>query len=178
MTSAIVGRRRILVTAVAGAVVSCAGQPALGQSVNTEDLVRQLQPEGPRTRSLRGVTVTPGQQQARPSVDLYINFEFDSARLDGNGLLSLQALGNALKDARLNDYRFEIVGHTDAVGDDAYNQRLSEARAAAVRDHLITRLGVAPQRLTAMGMGRSRLLDSARPTDGINRRVQVTNVGL
>lgn len=170
------GRRSLLLAPLLFAV---AGDAARAQTpASAEDIVRKLTPSGPATRSLRGVTVTPGEQKALPSIDLYINFEFDSAKLDANGLLALQALGTAMKDPRLKGYLFQIAGHTDAVGDDAYNQRLSEARARTVRDHLIQQFGVPPENLSAVGLGKSKLLDPARPADAVNRRVQIVNFGI
>lgn len=175
MSTVRLGRRLLLVPlATAAFVVSV----ARAQAPAAEDIVKGLTPPKPQTRSLRGVTVTPGEQKTLPSIDLYINFEFDSARLDSNGLVALQALGTAMKDPRLNGYLFEIAGHTDAVGDDAYNQRLSEARANTVRDHLIRQYGIPADKLTAAGFGKSKPLDPSRPADAINRRVQVTNLGL
>lgn len=152
--------------------------PILAQApASSDDIVRKLIPAGPRTRSLRGVTVTPGDQNALPSIDLYINFEFDSAKLDTNGMLVLQALGTAMKDSRLKGYLFQIAGHTDAVGDDLHNKKLSEARAYAVRDYLVRHFNVSPDVLSVAGYGKSRLLDPTRPNDGVNRRVQITNLG-
>jgi outer membrane protein OmpA-like peptidoglycan-associated protein len=144
---------------------------------SSEHIVRKLLPSAPQTRSIRGVTVTPGTQTALPSIDLYINFEFDSAKLDSNGIVILQSLGGAIKDPRLRGYLFQIAGHTDAVGDDPYNKRLSEARAQTVRDYLIRQFGVSSDVLSAVGFGKSRLLDASRPSDAINRRVQITNLG-
>ncbi|MBX9945576.1 MAG: OmpA family protein [Reyranella sp.] len=160
------------------AIAALSGTARAQAPASAEDIVRKLTPSGPATRSLRGVTVTPGEKTAPPSIDLYINFEFDSAKLDSNGILALQALGTALKDPRLKGNLFQIAGHTDAVGDDAYNQRLSEARARTVRDYLIQQFGVPPEALTAVGLGKSKLLDPSRPTDAVNRRVQVTNFGI
>src|SRR5262249_46171062 len=107
----------------------------------------------------------------------YINFEFDSARLLNDGVLVLQALGAALKDPKLSNGYFEVAGHTDAVGTIEYNQKLSEDRANAVVDYLVANFKISPGRLNAVGYGKSRLLDPSRPTDGVNRRVQITNVG-
>ncbi len=149
---------------------------ASAQQPSSEEIVGKLVP-APVTRSLRGITVTAGQEPAKPTLDLYINFEFDSARLDTDGLLVLKRLGAALKDPKLAAYRFEIAGHTDAVGAAEYNRQLSEKRAMAVVDHLITAYEIDPARLVAIGYGKSRLLDPDKPDAGVNRRVQITNLG-
>ena len=150
---------------------------AAAQGVSPEDIVRELTPQ-PHTRSIRGVEVIPGQEEEKaPSIDLHIGFEFDSAKLDTDGVLTLKRLAAALKDPRLQGYRFQIAGHTDAVGSDSYNQALSERRAEAVRDNLVFYYDIDPARLTTVGYGKTKLLDPSKPTDGINRRVQITNLG-
>ncbi len=85
-------------------------------------------------------------------------------------------LGKALSDSSLRGARFEIAGHTDAVGSVEYNQRLSEARAGTVRDYLLAHAGLDPQKLVAIGFGKLKLYDTANPTAGINRRVQITRL--
>ena len=50
-----------------------------------------------------------------------------------------------------------IVGHTDTVGGNAYNQKLSEKRAGAVKDELV-RLGIPGDKISAMGKGETELL--------------------
>jgi outer membrane protein OmpA-like peptidoglycan-associated protein len=150
--------------------------PSRAQVPSSEDIVNKLAP-APLTRSIRGVTVSPGQSPERPSIDLYIPFDFDSARLLTEGTLILDRLGAALKDPLLARSRFEVAGHTDAVGTDDYNQKLSELRAKAVVDYLTRKFNIAGDRLVAVGYGRSRLRNPAKPTDGINRRVQISNLG-
>jgi len=100
------------------------------------------------SRHTRGITVE-GQQAAAPdpSVDLTVNFEFNSARLSNDGMISLDSLGQALSDPALRGERFEIAGHTDAIGSDEYNQKLSEARAQAARDYLARTHGIDPDKL-------------------------------
>jgi len=56
-----------------------------------------------------------------------------------------------------------LVGHTDAKGGDAYNQILSERRAAAVKEHLVRTFGIAPDRLVSYGRGKSLLKNTADP---------------
>ena len=81
-----------------------------------------------------------------------------------------------MSDTRLAKGIFLIAGHTDAKGKADYNANLSQRRAEAVRDHLITTYGVAPSRLVALGFGDTRLKDPQQPQSEVNRRVQVVNV--
>lgn len=143
----------------------------------SEDIVRGLTPP-PLTRDLRGIDVEGGAPPAAPpSVDLHISFAYDSARLDTDGRLILQQLGEALADPRLAQYSFVLGGHTDASGSDAYNMALSQRRADAVRDYLANTYGIARDRMMALGYGETQLADPANPEAAINRRVQVVNIG-
>jgi OOP family OmpA-OmpF porin len=68
-----------------------------------------------------------------------------------------------------------VEGHTDAVGSASKNLRLSQDRADAVRVYLVGK-GVPPERLTAMGFGKERPLESNQTKAGreVNRRVEFT----
>ena len=69
----------------------------------------------------------------------------------------------------------EISGHTDSEGSDAYNQKLSEGRAASVVTYLASQ-GVKPERMRAVGYGESRPVDTNKTEEGRaqNRRVEFT----
>lgn len=68
----------------------------------------------------------------------------------------------------------EVTGHTDDRGKDAYNQKLSERRAAAVKAHLVKK-GVAAERITAKGYGKTMPMADNKTKEGraANRRVEV-----
>jgi outer membrane protein OmpA-like peptidoglycan-associated protein len=152
---------------------------ALAADVTTEDIICGLDPHCTRTlsRDFRGVTATGGPNGAAAlSVNLYVNFAYNSADLTSDARITLDRLGYALIDDRLKTFSFMIEGHTDAKGGADYNQKLSERRAEAVRQYLIAQFGIDKSRLTARGFGKTRLLDASRPEDGVNRRVQVLNM--
>lgn len=164
---------------VASIGIAAATSVALAAQVNTRDIICGLDPHctRPLSRDFRGVAVTPGPVGTDAlSVNLYVNFAYDSAELTSDARIILDRLGFALVDDRLKDFSFMIEGHTDAKGTDAYNQNLSEQRARAVQRYLIENFHIAESRLVARGFGRTRLLDSSRPEDGVNRRVQVVNL--
>ncbi|MOA49930.1 Outer membrane lipoprotein Omp16 precursor [compost metagenome] len=73
----------------------------------------------------------------------------------------------------LGSKRFVVEGHTDTTGGASHNLPLSQHRAAAVRDYLITK-GVPADRLDSVGYGSSKLLPNLAPTDPSHRRVVVT----
>lgn len=72
----------------------------------------------------------------------------------------------------------EVVGHTDDVGDDDYNQQLSEQRAASMRDYLV-QTGVDPSIIVTRGAGEKMPIASNKTDEGRaeNRRVEVLVLG-
>ena len=76
--------------------------------------------------------------------------------------------------ARNPQVRIKIIGHTDNVGKDAANQKLSDGRANAVMKDLIER-GIAPERIEAEGRGESQPIDTNDTEEGRqnNRRVEI-----
>lgn len=159
--------------------IVAASSVAWAAPVNTSDIVCGLDPTctRPLSREFRGVSVTPGPAGTDPlSVNLYVNFAYDSSELTSDARIILDRLGFALVDDRLKEFAFMIEGHTDAHGSVPYNQTLSEQRAKAVQRYLIEHFGIKEARLQARGFGKTRLLDPSRPEDGVNRRVQVVNL--
>lgn len=82
-----------------------------------------------------------------------ILFDSDAATIRAESRVVLDEVAQLL--AAEPSWKLLIEGHTDAQGEEAHNQRLSEARAAAVRDALVGR-GVTAARLRAVGFGESR----------------------
>lgn len=165
---------RIILTACTIVIGMLAAEPIRAQAPSSEDLIKALTP-GKTMRSPRGLSMQV--EEKPPSVDLYIPFAYDSDKLTTEAMLTLKRLGTALKDPRLSGYRFRIAGHTDAKGSAEYNQNLSERRAAAVRNYLVFQYDIEAERIETMGFGKTQLLYPSKPEDGINRRVQVINVG-
>lgn len=153
------------------------GTVAAQQAVTSEDIVNALRPK-PGVRSFRrGITVEEGaQQDGPPSIDLYVTFQYDSDALETDATIILDDLARALANPVLSGHRFTVAGHTDAKGDESYNQDLSERRAESVKRYLTQRASVDPARLQTKGYGESNLLDPSRPEDGVNRRVQIIAV--
>lgn len=101
-----------------------------------------------------------------------VAFEFDSAKLRPESLPILdEAVATLVKRAELKAL---VAGHTCNIGDDAYNQRLSERRAASVMHYLVSK-GVAADRLTSKGYGESQPIADNKTAAGRtkNRRVEL-----
>ncbi|ABD05611.1 OmpA/MotB [Rhodopseudomonas palustris HaA2] len=112
----------------------------------------------------------------RPTIDLEINFDYNSATLSPRAEPQLKSLGDALTSSDLKNSIVMLAGHTDAKGGDDYNQSLSERRAEAVKRYLIERYRIQPDNLVAVGYGEKQLKSSAEPLAAENRRVQIVNM--
>jgi OOP family OmpA-OmpF porin len=101
-----------------------------------------------------------------------IFFETASSRLRAESRLELEQLVQMLKEHPT--MKVELGGHTDSEGSEATNQRLSLARATAVRTYLTTK-GIAVDRVTSVGYGESKPVgDNATPEGRqLNRRVEL-----
>ena len=113
---------------------------------------------------------------AKPRIDLDIQFEYNSARINQASLPAVQELGKALSTPELKGSTFVVAGHTDAIGGDAFNQDLSERRADTIKRYLTEKYGIAGTDLVTVGYGKSKLKDPAVPASAVNRRVQVANL--
>ena len=82
-----------------------------------------------------------------------VGFEFASATLTAVGLTEIRGLANQLNQVPEID-RITVSGHTDRIGSQDYNQRLSQQRADSVRNALINN-GVAAAKIQARGYGQS-----------------------
>jgi outer membrane protein OmpA-like peptidoglycan-associated protein len=102
-----------------------------------------------------------------------IFFEFDKATLLPASKDELNKLSDILTDYPY--LKIEIAGHTDNVGTDSYNEKLSESRAKAVVDFLLKQK-IEPHRLAYRGYGSKKPLTSNESEQGrsVNRRVEFT----
>ncbi len=100
-----------------------------------------------------------------------VNFKFDSSQITPDSAQILNKAVEALNKANTVDVL--IVGYTDSVGSDAYNLKLSQRRANAVRDYLVGH-GISADRLSTDGMGESQPVASNDTAEGRyqNRRVE------
>jgi len=112
-----------------------------------------------------------------PSYDLYVTFPFASHALTGEAKRKLASVAAALKHPNLADKAIQIAGHTDSVGKAENNMRLSINRAEAVRDYLTANHGIDRARIRTIGHGETKLKDKSRPRSGVNRRVELVNLG-
>lgn len=124
-----------------------------------------------------GFATIEGQDGATIALDADVFFDFDQAVLRPEATAALEEVAAVL--GQRAPATVHVEGHTDAVGDDTYNQRLSEQRAAAVRDFLAPRLpGVS---FAVAGFGKTRPVAPNTTSEGQdnpagrarNRRVEL-----
>ena len=118
--------------------------------------------------------VTPAPQQVTYKASSF--FDFDKSVVKPEGRARLDDLVGKIKGITLEVVI--AVGHTDAIGTDAYNQRLSVRRAEAVKAYLVSK-GIPANRIYTEGKGKKQPVADNRTAAGRakNRRVEVEVVG-
>jgi outer membrane protein OmpA-like peptidoglycan-associated protein len=131
---------------------------------------------GGQVQSLQ-VKETPTETRIALAADIL--FDFDKADIRPTAAVALNQVAGVLRQRSVSDARIE--GHTDAKGTPAYNQKLSERRAASVQRWLVEREGLANIRFTLQGLGAIRPVAPNTKLDGSddpegrqkNRRVEI-----
>lgn len=103
-------------------------------------------------------------------------FDFDKSVLKPEGKAKLDDLVGKIKDINLEV--IIAVGHTDSVGSDAYNQKLSVRRSEAVKAYLVSK-GIEKNRVYTEGKGKKQPVADNKTAEGRakNRRVEIEVVG-
>ena len=140
--------------------------------VAENEIIMALTPLKTRGLKTRGL-------QSDLRIALTINFAFDSAQLLPEAVPNLRSLGRALKSPQLEPYRIRIEGHTDSVGSEQYNQRLSQRRAQTVKSYLVKHFEIGSERLEIAGRGEAEPIDDNDTAPGRqrNRRAEFVNLG-
>jgi outer membrane protein OmpA-like peptidoglycan-associated protein len=164
--------RLILISLLIGTSAFSQNMPPL-KNASVNDFVDKLAPinEQAKTRSLGGRNLVPSSK----SIDLVIQFDLDSAKLQSASKPLLNNLATAMKNDRLAEMRFKVEGHTDAQGTEEHNLKLSLSRAETVLEYLASQ-GVEKGRLVGEGKGFSELLMPEKPKAAENRRVRISTL--
>jgi outer membrane protein OmpA-like peptidoglycan-associated protein len=110
---------------------------------------------------------------------LHVNFDFDKSNVRQTDLAELKKAAAFVKKYR--GAKVKLEGHTDGKGTEAYNQKLSERRAEAVRQYLVKEGAVAKAKISAKGYGKTKPVAPNKTKDGKddpegrakNRRVEI-----
>jgi outer membrane protein OmpA-like peptidoglycan-associated protein len=124
-----------------------------------------------------GARVTPQEIRIELAADVLFDFDKDTLRPDARD--SLHEVATVI--AGYPNAPVRVEGHTDSKGGDAYNQVLSERRAASVKTWLVKEGGIAASRITTQGFGETRPKVPNTKPDGSddpegrqkNRRVEI-----
>jgi outer membrane protein OmpA-like peptidoglycan-associated protein len=146
-----------------------------GAKFKVLDLVFKVEDFGGKVADLK---VKETDTDIRIELAADVLFEFDKAALLPKAEATLAKAAAFIQERGARSVRIE--GHTDAKGDDAYNQRLSERRADSVRQWL-SRQGLGGLRLTSKGLGETQPVAANTKPDGSddpegrqkNRRVEI-----
>jgi outer membrane protein OmpA-like peptidoglycan-associated protein len=112
-----------------------------------------------------------------PQISVDVLFDPDSSIIRPGSYRTLGRIAEALTHPALLPYKFLIVGHTESAGRRDHNVTVSQKRADAIRDALVTMFKLSPKRVQALGLGEEQLRDAARAAAATNRRIQVVSVG-
>jgi outer membrane protein OmpA-like peptidoglycan-associated protein len=150
--------------ALAGAAVGGTVGAIIGRQMDqkAEELAEELD----------GVQIQRVEEGIAISFDSGILFDFDSSELRAEARENLRKLAEIM--GRDDDTNLLVVGHTDWIGDENYNQRLSERRARSASDYLIAQ-GIQRNRIDVEGKGEHEPIADNETEEGRqqNRRVEV-----
>lgn len=115
---------------------------------------------------------TPPPACGKIVIDSKVLFGFDKSGLSNDGKAALDAAAGKLTDGKCAAKSVTVTGHTDSVGSDSYNQKLSEKRATTVKAYLE---GKGVKNVSAVGKGESAPVADNKTKDGRakNRRVEI-----
>lgn len=139
-----------------------------------DELAQKIFPEeikGVKPRGMKPDWALP-PKTARSGIGMSIQFAYNSAEIMSESFPYLDQIGLMLKMEKLSNAKLLIEGYTDASGSVEHNKLLSEERARAVDNYLISKYDISPNRLIISGKGESRLLNEKDPMDPLNRRVE------
>jgi len=102
-------------------------------------------------------------------------FDFDKAVLKPAGKEAIHGIDEEIKSSKAKVIDINVVGHTDSVGTEEYNQQLSVRRANAVKDYMVSE-GIDPGIIDVKGMGEAEPVASNDTAEGRakNRRVEIS----
>jgi OmpA-OmpF porin, OOP family len=144
-----------------------------GETVNPDDVAAVLGGAPIKYRSIRLLDESGGAAPVPTpkALALPVQFSFDSSQIAPTARAQLDALAEGIR-LLPKDKPVAIEGHTDALGSEEYNARLSMRRAQSVKRYLVAQHNIDPARLRAIGMGKYETLPGRDPLAAENRRVQ------
>lgn len=118
----------------------------------------------------------PEKQIFDEKVRLNIEFDFDKADIRPRYHDELKKVGDFMN--KYPDVNMAIEGHTDSIGTDEYNQRLSQRRVDSVKNYIVEKFNIDGKRIKATGYGETRPIADNSTDEGRqrNRRVEAVSI--
>ena len=161
--------------------VFCLDQPdnplllatVLGPNTDRMQVIKIMLPPPEEKKANEDKQMEQALAEKKP-VQIYgIFFEFNSAKITPESEMVLRQIADIMQ--KNQDWKLDVSGHTDNIGGVDFNVGLSQRRAAAVKDALVSRYSIAPDRLATSGYGASRPIETNETLEGRarNRRVEL-----
>lgn len=166
----------------------CLHTVRVGDYSSNDELIADINPEGGCGTTVDAADITDPNAMTAYVADILMSpveytthtisamalFDFDKSVVKDEGKATLQKLGEHIKGKGIRVKDIDIIGHTDSVGTQIYNAGLSERRASAVAEYLIS-IGVNADIVSTAGMGELDPVDSNDTDKGRakNRRVEI-----
>lgn len=154
-----------------GAIVGAGAGAAIGHSMDEQE--REMKAKLAEQERQHQVEIERAREDVlKVTMSNEVMFDFGRAEIKPSFGKTLNNVADVLQ--RYSNSRIVVVGHTDSVGSDSYNQQLSEKRAEAVVAYLSSR-GVAQSRMIAKGAGEKepRATNDSESGRQLNRRVEL-----
>jgi outer membrane protein OmpA-like peptidoglycan-associated protein len=111
-----------------------------------------------------------------PHVNVDVQFNPDTPVIRPESYRAVGRIADALTNPALMSSTFLIVGRTDSTGRRDNNLALSQRRAEAIRDALVTTFRISSKRLLAVGLGEEQLLDADHPRAAVNQQATIVTL--
>ena len=169
------GAKKAIVTEVAPQAAAPAVVEEVKPQLATPEVVEEVKPQPAAPVVVE--EEKPQSQVAKEIIEkgrttLNVLFDFDKAEIKKNSFEEIDDMAAVMK--QYPDLNVVIEGHTDNIGSAAYNKKLSQRRAEAVKKYMVEKGGIDAKRLTAKGFGLEKPIASNAIKEGRakNRRVE------
>ena len=160
-----------------GACVQTSGILHPDCGAKTAEPAKPAAPAAPAAPTPPAAPAAPSSVKQAITIQAEALFDFDKSVLKPAGKKSID---DAIAKMQQIDVQMVIAtGHTDSVGTDAYNQKLSERRATSVKEYMVSK-GVAAAKITTLGKGETQPVATNKTKEGRakNRRVDIEFKGV
>lgn len=142
---------------------------------NTKEKTRTIVVMGTENKEPVKKTVVVNPDEPVNKVNMKIEFDYDSSAIRAQAYSVLDELGGAVTSSRLESRGITIIGHTDSDGPKDYNLALSMKRARSVKNYLVGRYRVSPDRIKVLGYGEAMPFEpnTTAYNKQLNRRVEI-----